>query len=175
MLADILARDSDAVIVLFSDFQQQKTSDLLRERILSKADSSRVIFLPWLPLEALFSVLKTADALLDTLYFGGGTTIQYAFSFGLPIVSMPSNYARGRMVHAYYGVLGIADAPLAKTPEEYATLAIKLAHDAQYRKGLEEQILANNQKMFDMNHCGDDMAGLVRAIANGDITAYLPA
>jgi protein O-GlcNAc transferase len=175
VLADILARDSDAVIVLFSDFQQQKTSDLLRERILRKADGSRVVFLPWLPLEVLFSVLKTADALLDTLYFGGGTTIQYAFSFGLPIVSMPSNYARGRMVHAYYGVLGIDDAPLAKTPDEYATLAIKLAHDAQYRKGLEEQILANNHKMFDMNHCGDDMAGLVRAIANGDVTAYLPA
>jgi predicted O-linked N-acetylglucosamine transferase (SPINDLY family) len=174
VLADILTRDNDAVVVLFSDFQQQNTSDLLRERILRKADGSRVIFLPWLPLEVLFSVLKTADALLDTFYFGGGTTIQYAFSFGLPIVSMPSHYARGRMVHAYYGVLGI-EGSLAKTPQEYVRLAIKLAHDADYRKGLEEQILANNHKMFDMNHCGDDMVGLVRAVVNGDVTAYLPA
>lgn len=174
-LIEIARQDPDAIIVLFSDFQQQAISDLLRTRITKRGYADRFVFLPWLPLQVLFSVLKTADALLDTFYFGGGTTIQYAFSFGLPIVSMPSNYARGRMVHAYYGVLGMADPPLAQTPEEYVTLAIRLAHDAQYRANLEAEILANNHKMFDMNHCGDDMVGLVRAVTKGDLSDYLPS
>lgn len=172
VLAMILQRDPEAVILLFNDFQQQSASDTMRARILVHCDPSRIIFMPWLRLDALFSVLKLSNVILDTVYFGGGTTIQYAFGLGLPMVSMPSNHARGRMVASYYSILGIENPPLANTLEDYATLAVSLAQDKPRREALSEQILANNSKLFEDSTCKPVMVQLMKDIMHQSLEAY---
>lgn len=172
VLADILARDSNAVLVLFNDFQQQSASDMLQQRILEKCSKERVIFLGWQPLEALFSILKSADAILDTIHFGAGTTSQYAFGFGLPIVTMPGRYARGRMVHAYYTMMGIENPPEAKDTAEYVALAYKLANDVAYKEGLSAQILAKNAALWDAAPVGPNYVQLVKDILAQNLGKY---
>jgi predicted O-linked N-acetylglucosamine transferase (SPINDLY family) len=172
VLAGILDRDPHATLVLFNDYQQQVASERLKQRILAWCDASRIIFLDWQPLEALFSILRTADTLLDTLYFGAGTTSQYAFAFGLPIVTMPGAYARGRVVHSYYNIMGIVDAPMAKDIAEYVEMAHRLAHDATYKERLSADIMANNHKMFDARPYEQDIAQLLRDMMAGTLDAY---
>ncbi len=172
ILAGILEKDPEAQLVLFNDFQQQTASDIVRERITQRCDPARVTFLQWLPLEDLFSVMKTADALLDTIYFGGGTTIMYAFAFGIPVVTMPSNYVRGRVVHCMYEFMGIKDAPSGNSPEAYVDIAVKLAHTPSYRAQLEQQILAANPMIFDHAPGGETYARFVRDAVRGELDAY---
>ncbi|MDX2095227.1 MAG: tetratricopeptide repeat protein [Alphaproteobacteria bacterium] len=171
-LAGILAHDSKATLLLFHDFQQQTASDILKQRILKHCDPARVIFLNWQPLDVLFSILHTADAILDTFYFGAGTTSQYAFGFGLPIVTMPGDYARGRMVYGYYSVMGIADAPVAENPEDYIACAVKLANDTAYRNRLSAELLQKNAVLFEGSPTTPDLAPLLHAILNRQTDAY---
>ncbi len=174
VLADILARDPNAMLVLFNDFQQHASSARMQERLLAKCDEKRIIFMPWLPREVLFSVIKACDAVLDTIYFGGGTTAQYAFGLGIPIVTMPGRYARGRMVYGYYSVMGItaAEAPIASDVHEYVTLAVKLANDKEYARALSEKITSQNYKLFEGDPYIDKVAPLMHDIMNQNLDAY---
>ena len=172
VLADILAADANAVIVLFNDFHQATTSTFLQERILKKCPRERVIFMPWLSTAGLFSVMKLADALLDTIYFGGGTTSQYAFHFGLPIVTWPGHYARGRVVYSYYSVMGVPDAPIAGSAKEYVALAVKLANDKDYAKKVSDEILARNVAMFEAAPHGPQVVQLMHDIIDQNLDKY---
>ena len=172
VLAEILARDPHAVIVLFNDFMQQIASHLLQQRIVGKCDASRVIFLSWQPREVLFSIMKQADAVLDTIYFGGGTTAQYAFAFGCPIVTMPGHYARGRMVFAYYETMGIADAPIADSLQSYAMVAVKLANDTAYAARLRKDIAAKSDAVFENSAHGPRPMQLVSDIIHQRLDSY---
>lgn len=172
LLADILAQDATATLVLFNDFQQQAASDLMQQRLLTQCAPTRVIFLPWLPMEQLFSVMKTADAMLDTIYFGGGTTAQYAFGLGVPIVTMPGNYARGRVVYAYYSIMGIENAPIAADTQEYVRLALKLAHDKPYADALREEIPAKNHALFETEPYAPRAAQLMKDIVAQHLDSY---
>lgn len=172
VLAGILAADPEAVIVLFNDFQQQTASDHLRERITAKCDPARVVFLPWLPLDSLFSVMKETDALLDTVYFGGGTTVQYAFGFGFPMVTMPTTYIRGRVVHSHYMKMGIDNPPVADSLEGYVKTAVKLATDKAYYNDLKAQILAKNDPIFSEDNFTETFIQLMRDMAANKLEAY---
>jgi protein O-GlcNAc transferase len=172
ILADILARDSNAVVVLFSDFQERTTSEILKARILTQCAAERVIFMPWVPVDVLFSVMKISDALLDTVYFGGGTTIQFAFAFGVPVVTMPGRYARGRVVHSYYSLMGITDAPMAHDTTEYARIAVRLANDTAYHKALSDAILAKNDTMFAQESYAPHIAQMMKDILDQNLDSY---
>lgn len=172
LLGGILARDPEGVLVLFKDFDQQYATEMLQQRVLSRCDPSRAIFLDWQPLDKLFSIMKEADAILDTIYFGGGTTSQYAFGFGLPIVTMPGRYARGRVIHSYYSVMGIERAPEAASPQEYIELATRLANDKDYYRDLQEQILAKNVKLFEQGNYGPHLVQLLQDIIAQDLEKY---
>lgn len=172
VLGDIQQRDPEAVLVLFRDFDQVWASELLQQRILAQCDAARVIFLDWQPLDKLLSILKTADAILDTIYFGGGTTAQYAFGLGFPIVTIPGQYARGRIVHSYYEVMGIDNPPEADSLASYAKMAVKLANDSEYYQNLNAQILAKNTKMFELANYGSHAVQLMKDIIAQDLEKY---
>jgi predicted O-linked N-acetylglucosamine transferase (SPINDLY family) len=171
-LAQILARDPNAVIVMFHDFQEQVASQILQQRILKQCDASRVMFLNWQPLEVLLSILHSAEAILDSFYFGAGTTSQYAFGCGVPIVTMMGNHARGRMVGGYYSVMGIEGAPVATTMQEYVKLAVKLANDAAYRTQLRDQISQKSGALFAGSASAPNMAQLMHDIMAQQLDAY---
>jgi protein O-GlcNAc transferase len=172
VLADILAADPKALIILFKDFQQVSASTLLRDRILKKCAPERVLFIDWLPQEFLFCIMQLADAVLDTIYFGGGTTIQYAFHFGIPVVTMPGHYARGRVTYSYYSLMGVPNAPIAKDTKEYVEVAVKLANDTAYHQKISEEILARNDAMFKAEPYAPKVVQLMHDIMDQNLDAY---
>ena len=172
VLANILAADPDAVLVLFNDFQQVTASTLLQERILKKCARDRVIFMQWLPLEFLFSLMKLADAILDTIYFGGGTTVQFAFYFGMPVVTMPGTHARGRFTYSFYSIMGVPNAPIANNLEEYVAMAVKLANDKDYHRKVSEELLARNSVMFAQSDFKSGVAQLLHDIMDQKLDGY---
>jgi protein O-GlcNAc transferase len=89
----------------------------------------RTIFLPRLPLGAFMELLANLDVLLDPIYFGSGNTLYEAMVFGIPIVTWPGPFMRGRIVAGAYAQMGITGAPIASRLEDYAATALALAKD----------------------------------------------
>lgn len=168
----ILEADDKAMLVLFADHQLKSTSHQLRARLLRKCPADRVIFLAWQPMDKLWSILRTSDAMLTTIYFGAGTTAQYAFAYGIPLVTMPDRFVRSRFPAAYYQAMGITEAPIAHTAEEYVRLALKLANDKAYHARLSAEILAKNSAIFEESGHGDQLGALMQDIMAQRLDRY---
>jgi predicted O-linked N-acetylglucosamine transferase (SPINDLY family) len=85
--------------------------------------------------------------LLDPIHFCGGKTSYEAFSLGVPVVTKPSSFLRGRITYALYRVLGIMDA-VAHSNEQYVDIALRLANDPALRADLGQRILAACPRLF---------------------------
>lgn len=96
----------------------------------------RAIFLPRMPWDRFMAVMAQMDVLLDPLHFGSGNTLYDAMVTGTPVVTWPGRFARGRNVAAAYRQMGLADAPIASSIEEYAALALALGSDPARRHAL---------------------------------------
>ncbi|MEJ0010435.1 MAG: hypothetical protein WDN72_08045 [Alphaproteobacteria bacterium] len=175
ILADILKRDPNGILVLFNDFQLKSASLLLQQRILAKCPPNRVMFLEWQPLDTLLSIMKAADAVLATIHFGAGTTGQFATAYGIPMVNMPGDFARSRIVYASYVLMGIEDAPVAHSPEEYAAIAVRLANEPGYREKISAQLLEKNALLFEDNRYGETLAQLLVAMMRQELGEYRPS
>ena len=86
--------------------------------------------------------LPLIDVLLDPLHFGSGNTLYEAMGEGTPIVTCPGAFARSRVVAGAYAQMGVADAPVAASPEAYAPLALALGRDAGRRARLRAALKA---------------------------------
>ena len=80
-------------------------------------------------------VLPHAVAFLDTFPYGGCLTSLEAMSRAIPIVSLPSAFARGRFTMALLRQMGVTDT-LARSPEDYAKIALRLATEPDFREGI---------------------------------------
>ena len=140
ILGEILRRDERGLVVLVEDFHQH-AGECLRERLARTiADvAQRIVFLRRQAIADYMCLVAAVDVLLDSPHYGGGITAYDAFSFDQPIVTLPSQYRRGRYALGCYRKMGIMDC-VAATPEEYVEIAIRLGIDREYRDSIRTRI-----------------------------------
>jgi predicted O-linked N-acetylglucosamine transferase (SPINDLY family) len=136
LVGEILRRDPRGVVVLFEG-QQAHWTRLLQNRLMESIPDviERVIFLPRLPYGDYLAFLRLADVLLDTLHFCAGTTTYHALSLGVPLVTLPGAFSRGRGTDAVYRRIGVFDC-IATDPEDYVRRAIAIANDRSLRQAI---------------------------------------
>jgi len=141
VLAEILRRDPNGLLVLFNGDKTPRWGELLMERFRATMGdvANRVVFLPFLKLDAWLGFLRGVDAALDTPHFGGGTTSLEMFAVGIPIVTWPGVFARSRQTAALYRRMQVAG-PVAENAAQYVDLALRLAHDAPWRAQLQGEL-----------------------------------
>ena len=89
----------------------------------------------------LFEELIT-DSLLridPDAYFGSGNTFYEAMAMGSPLVTMPGNHMRSRIVAGGYKQMKLKNPPVASNIQEYIDLTIELAKNAEIRVQLKEE------------------------------------
>lgn len=86
--------------------------------------------------------------MLDPIHFGGGNTSYEAFAMGIPVVTWPSEFLRGRLTYAMYRQMGLLDL-VAKDAPSYVELAVWLGKDAVAREVLRTRIVATSGALFD--------------------------
>eukprot|EP00622_Pseudochattonella_farcimen_P007626 FR743650.1.p2 GENE.FR743650.1~~FR743650.1.p2 ORF type:complete len:181 (+),score=26.28 FR743650.1:30-545(+) len=111
---------------------------------------SRVLFYKPEFEEDMSSLYQAADVVLDTFPAGGYMTSLQALAVGAPVVTLPGKMLSTRLTYAMYDIMGIDDL-VAKTPEDYVSLALKVAHNVAYRKRLVSLILARSPRLFTDN------------------------
>jgi protein O-GlcNAc transferase len=98
----------------------------------------RVLFLPPMPLDRFMGMVHHMDVLLDPIYFGSGNTLYEAMVYGIPVVTWPGQFMRGRIVAGAYRQMGVTDAPIAQRLEDYADVALAWGRDPARRSAFRE-------------------------------------
>ena len=153
LLADVIAHDPDGTLVFFQAMGRHATENLAGR--LQRAFARRGIppraqlkFLPRLESGAFRRVLATADVVLDTVRWSGGNTSIDAFAAGVPVVTLPGRFMRGRQTAAMLELMGIAEL-VASSPSDYVAKAVDIAKDRDRNTALRRAIVERRGVLFD--------------------------
>jgi predicted O-linked N-acetylglucosamine transferase (SPINDLY family) len=147
---EILARDPKSMLILVeSDFKNlwRETLENRLQKTIPDSLRTRIKFIPFAKGDDFFHLLSNMDAILDPFHFSLGTTLFTSFAAGLPVVTMAGKYMRGRGAFGYYKQIGVM-ALVAKNPEEYINLALKIANTTEFREDIKSRIKANSAILF---------------------------
>lgn len=99
-----------------------------------------------LPFREYLALQGSADIVLDTFPYTGGTTTCHSLWMGVPLVTLTGNTATSRGGASLLNAIGL-DELVAHTPEEYLDIATALAQDgprlAALRAGLRDRMAAS--------------------------------
>jgi predicted O-linked N-acetylglucosamine transferase (SPINDLY family) len=153
LFAELLAANRDAQLVLFAGKHPTITDRFMRrlERVLAEhglAIRERVLMLPQVSHDDYQRINLACDAMLDTLHWSGGNTSLDALACGLPVVTLPGTFMRGRQSAGMLRLVGVPEL-IARDRADYLAIAAKLIGDAGWRKELSGRIRAARAELFD--------------------------
>lgn len=154
LFARIAAQVPQAKLVFLGGAKDTYVTEKLRQRlhrVFSQAGlemQQHCIILPRLDWEDYFNLLRVSDISLDTIGFSGGNTTLQAIAFNLPVVTMPTEFMRGRVSYGVMQTLGVTHT-VALSEDEYIEIAVKLGLDSHWRKQVVEKISNHHHQLFD--------------------------
>jgi predicted O-linked N-acetylglucosamine transferase (SPINDLY family) len=104
-------------------------------------------FQPQLNVPDFLSLNLSADVVLDTLEWSGGKTTLEALSCGLPVVTLPGRFMRGRHAFAMLRRTGFTET-VADTKDDYVNLAVRLGQDEEFRAEMRRRVSENRNRLF---------------------------
>jgi predicted O-linked N-acetylglucosamine transferase (SPINDLY family) len=149
VLGEILRRDPRGVLILLEGQSAYWAAALVARFSRAFPDVvNRVQFLRRLTLPGFLALLRAADAVLDPLHWTGGNSTYEAFALGVPVVTWPGAFMRGRVTAVASRQIGVTDL-IAPDAETYVDLAVRLAHDRAWREELEKRLREGHPRLFD--------------------------
>ncbi len=153
LFADVVAADPKAVLVFFVA-SGAKVTERLTARF-QRAFAARGVaprrqlrFLPRMETSHFRGALAAADVVLDTVRWSGGNTSIDAFAAGVPVVTLPGRFMRGRQTQ---GMLELMQIPglVASDAAGYVRLAVDIASDADRNAAVRSAIRERRGVLFD--------------------------
>jgi CRISPR-associated protein Csy1 len=166
VVLEVLQRDRNGLIVLF-DGQTRGATRLLEQRLHDVLDAAgldpgaHLRFLRECDRTRYLHVNQACDAMLDSLHWSGGNTTLDALHCGLPVVTCPGRFMRGRQSMAMLRLIG-CDELIVDSPERLAEVAVAVANDAPRRRALSARIGAG---LPALNSSDEPLRALAAAIS----------
>ncbi len=167
LICDLMEQDPRGIVLFFQDGVPAKTRAFAAR--LSRAMQARglpprgqIKFLPRTDTQGFRALIQMADVMLDTLHWSGGNTSLDALAVGLPLVTLPGQFMRGRQSSAMLRAMGLAELIVASR-EEYVARALQLGRDAVYRNAVRQCILARRPELFARSEAISALAELLEA------------
>jgi CRISPR-associated protein Csy1 len=125
----------------------------------------RMILLPQCGHDDYLRINAVCDAMLDTLRWSGGNTSLDALAAGLPVVTLPGRFMRGRQSAGMLAITGLDDL-VARDEDDYVRIASALASDRAYQREVSRRTRDAAAKLFDdalpVRALEDALSSLVR-------------
>jgi predicted O-linked N-acetylglucosamine transferase (SPINDLY family) len=153
LLVEILARNPRTVLVMFQGRFEPLTRQFvnrLQRRFAERglATAGRVRLLPAVGHQDYLRINLACDVMLDSLHWSGGNTSLDAIACGLPIVTHPGAFMRGRQSAGMLSIMGV-DALVAPSREAYVELATRLGMEPALRARMSAAIAEGSSRLFD--------------------------
>jgi len=171
VLADILAHEPSTRLVMFEDWNASVTrglSERLGRALAARGEdiAGRVTFLPRARHGDYLRINLACDLMLDSMHWSGGNTALDALACGLPVVTLPGAFMRGRQTMAMLRAVGM-DELVAKSPADYVDIALALCRDGHRRAAIRAAIRERNAVLFDQREPVRALQELLKAGAQG--------
>lgn len=153
LLAGIAAADERAVLVFFQA-PARRVTEAFAARVQLALERrgvpprGQVRFLPRMQSDYFRGVLALADVVLDTPRWSGGNTSLDAFAAGVPVVTLPGRFMRGRQTTGMLRLMELQEL-IAGSAADYVRIAVEVAQDAARNAALREAIAARRGALFD--------------------------
>lgn len=107
-----------------------------------------LVFLPWQDWRDFLCLNAVCDVFLDSIGWSGGNTTLEALSRGLPPVTLPTAFMRGRHTMA---MLQLMDMPelIAPDLQGYVDIAARLGREPAWRANVRARIVARRDTLYD--------------------------
>ncbi|MFN7026096.1 MAG: hypothetical protein ACK4QP_16610, partial [Pseudorhizobium sp.] len=140
VLKSLLTRDLDGIVVFLR--MDSPWAHSVRDRMKDALGplAERLVFLPTLTPTEAHALLNSVDCVLDAYPLGGMSSSFVAAALGTPTVSLPAEIPFGKWMGAIYDYIGVGGLN-ARTPDEYADIAYRLASDTAWREAKSAEIL----------------------------------
>ena len=202
VMADVLTADPKARIVLQASRSERQTLTLqsrlksvLVQRLCSSsrlqeesghcvaADSAyaRIHFLPRVKSNEIIPLMQKASVILHPFPFGGSKTASDAIGAGVPLVTYPQQFLRGRMSLTFLKSMALEELEgdvgaccIASSVSDYVSKALRLGNDMRYRNQVAAAFKARSHRIYDNKRIAFEWARfLTRAleipVVNGDL------
>lgn len=93
------------------------------------------------------SLNLASDVFLDTIEWSGGNTTLEAIACGLPIVTMPGQFMRGRHSYAMLQQMGMTET-IGADLDSYIDIAVRLGNDQEWITNIKQKIRQNHHLLF---------------------------
>jgi CRISPR-associated protein Csy1 len=170
LFAGVMAADPEGRLVFFHDFDRPLTA-FLRDRV-EKAlagrglDPSRAVFLERANHADYLRVNALCDVFLDTRHWSGGNTTLDAIAAGLPPVTLPGAYMRGRQSAAMLRQVGLGEL-VAVDEADYVRIATRLATDRAWRDDVTGRMRCGSARLFDQAAPLESLQDFLDEVARG--------
>lgn len=148
----ILQLDPEATLVFFHSNRHRVACSRFRSRLRDalqhhELSIDRALFIEQCDHGTFLSINQSCDVMVDTLHWSGGNTSLDAICAGLPIVTCPGEFMRGRQSAAMLRLLGLEDL-VTSTPEQLAEKAVHIATSSELRAHYSETMGARRGNLF---------------------------
>jgi protein O-GlcNAc transferase len=114
------------------------------------------VLLSQLPHPEFCRLNQLSDVFLDSLEWSGGNSTMEAIADGLPVVTVPGKFMRGRHSSGILQMLGVT-ATIADNTATYVEIAVRLGLEPDFRQQIRQKIVAAHGNLYDDRAC---IAGL---------------
>lgn len=174
ILIKILQIDQEGHIVLQASRNYHKTLivlDRIRDTVVydvcpevrkickdAKSILERIHFIPRVESDRMIFIFQQASVMLHPFPFGGSKTASDALKAGIPLVTYPQAYLRGRLASTFYTTMALHEIDMdiasskccvATDEIDYIQKALKLGRDKTYRQKVSNAIQKRNHRIFD--------------------------
>jgi CRISPR-associated protein Csy1 len=178
ILVEIVRRDPSALFVLF---ELTPPSPVLRVhdrlmRALSNVSAEPRKHLHWFAQcsrEDYLRINLACAVMIDGLHWSGGNTTLDALHCGLPVITCPGKYMRGRQSAAMLRAID-CDELIAQSPQELADIAVSVARDRQRRDDIVARIRRNLRSLTQSDAPLQALDRALRELLNDSGTATAP-
>jgi predicted O-linked N-acetylglucosamine transferase (SPINDLY family) len=161
-LVSLMERDPQARIVMVNANRHWAAKIGARLRTAG-APEGRLLFVPPQSSRGFHELLACCDVLLDPFHFGGNNSTLEGLALGVPIVTLPAAFLRGRFTLGHYREMGY-DGCIADSPARYVELAHRLATEPDANRAARAQILASSGILFDRPDAGRHLGEALLAL-----------
>jgi predicted O-linked N-acetylglucosamine transferase (SPINDLY family) len=152
LLAEIAAAVPAALFV-FLEGKPAYLTDITRTRLerafaeIGLEASRHLLFLPRTDRAGYLNLQRQMDILVDSVGWSGGNTSISGIEAGVPIVTLPGEFMRGRHTSAMLHLIGVHDL-IAASHEDFVAKLVELGRDAEVRRHAAERISAGSPLLY---------------------------
>ena len=132
VLADIL-RDNPTAHVVLTSGRRERWTTVFVERLQKSLgpDMKRCHFISRVSSEKFLQLLNISDVLLHPFPFDGSRTAADGIGMGIPFITLPAEYLRGRMGVSLLRTLNLPEL-VARNMSDYVRIATQMCNDPAY-------------------------------------------